>query len=174
MLLPLLLTLLILAPGDDSAAWRLARGCAGEVRLGMPVGRLRLLAPARTLRFTDLGLEGEATPAAQLVMAGSGDVSLTAEFDAGTRDSLLTRITVRDRRYRTRTGIGVGSTLGALRKKHRVDWIEQGEPDAVARVDALGMSFILDLKPLGTRATQALRRHKVPDSMRITGVMLTD
>jgi hypothetical protein len=173
MLLSLLTVIILLPAADDSGDWRLRQGCAGEVCLGMPVAKLRHL-PGWTLQFTDLRLEGEPAPAALLTRADGGEVSLTAEFDARRRDSLVARITVRDRRYRTRCGIGVGSTLGMLRKQYRVNWITQGEPDAVARVDGLGMSFLLDLKPLGKRAPDLLRRQKVPDSVRITGVMLTD
>jgi hypothetical protein len=162
------------AASRADSAFLLARGRAGGVRLGMPLAQVRGLFGARAIRMTDLRLEGEATPAALVTVAGAATSSLTVEIDPSTRDSLITRITVRDARYRSAQGIGVGSTLGMLRRSCRVDWIAQGEPDAVARVDALGMSFIIDLRPLGRKAQHALRRKNVPDTVRITGVMLTD
>jgi len=57
------------------------------------------------------------------------------------------RITVYDPRFKTRKGIGVGSTLGQIRRSYRVDWIGFGEGPLFAHVQQLGLSFALDARP---------------------------
>jgi hypothetical protein len=84
------------------------------------------------------------------------------------------RISVNDSRFKTNAGIGVGSSLGEIRRIYKVNWIAFGEGPLVARVDEMGMSFALDY---ATPPKEWFATHDpalIPDSARAVSILLTD
>ena len=77
-----------------------------------------------------------------------------------------------DPRLRTKEGIGIGSTYADLRSHYSVDWVGPGEGDFIARVEALGISFLLDMSAM--QAVQTIRNPaQVPADVRVVGMLLT-
>jgi len=124
-------------------------------------------------RLVDLKLEGQLSPALEIRLFGTqASVSLVAEIRPSGNKLMVTRIRVLDPRLRTKEGVGVGSTYDDLRKHYQVDWVGPGEGDFIARVEALGISFMLDMS-----AAQAASRirdpGRVPVEARVVGMLLT-
>jgi hypothetical protein len=115
------------------------------VELGQAVDQLYSRFGRDNIRLVDLFLEGMFSPAVQIHLPGSETqpaiIASIREWPCA--EFSVWGITVRDRRFRTNDGFGVGSTLGDLRKiyKAEVGW---GEGERVAHVAALGMTFMLD------------------------------
>ncbi len=69
---------------------------------------------------------------------------MVAEIQGKQSEFIISRVQVYDLRFRTDKGIGVGSTLGYIRKNYKIDSIDFGEGSLYAWVKQIGMSFALD------------------------------
>jgi hypothetical protein len=124
-------------------------------------------------RLVDLKLEGQLSPALEIKLFGAqAAVSLVAEIWPSGNKLVVTRIRVLDPRLRTKDGIGVGSTYGDLRRHYSVDWVGPGEGDFIARVEALGISFLLDMSA-EQAATTIRNPMRVPANARVVGMLIT-
>jgi len=124
-------------------------------------------------RLIDLKLEGQLSPALEIKSLGAqAAVSLVAEIWPAGNKLVVTRIRVLDPRLRTKDGIGIGSTYGDLRSHYSVDWVGPGEGDFFARVEALGISFMLDMSAEQAAATMR-NPMRVPADTRVVGMLLT-
>jgi hypothetical protein len=145
------------------------------------VGQVSIGAAAETIshefgdrvRLIDLKLEGHLSPALEIKLFGSQTAaSLIAEIWPSNNELVVTRIRVLDPRLRTKEGIGIGSTYADLRSRYSVDRVGQGEGDFIARVEALGISFLLDMS--GVQAAHTIRNPaRVPADVRVVGMLLT-
>lgn len=142
---------------------------AGFVELWMTANEVREKYGANSTKIVDFQLEGMPSPAINVYLI-NGDTN-TASLTCELRGENVDRIWVNDARFKTEKGIGIGSTLGMLRKEYTVNWIS-GEGALIARVEALGISFELNGRPpheFYTKRDMSL----IPDDMLISGLFLT-
>ncbi len=173
----------VAAPTDSASL--LAPGRAGTLRIGMLVGELRAhYGPL--LREVTLRREGEAFPAFALgkVRApGEKNGTLPAVLleplcddgddnpDGSVSDHCrIWRLTLRDPLYRTRTGVGVGSTFEAVRLGTPLTFVGPTTMGVAATAEAWQMNFLLNVSGLPDKLP--LRRETIPDSVRVVGVQL--
>jgi hypothetical protein len=130
-------------------AFILSRGEAGSVKTGMTIDQLYSIVGRGRTRLVDEQLEGLFSPAIEIYLTDRqrDRPSLVAEVVGRGSGFVVGRITVYDPRFKTSKGIGVGSTLGEIRRNYKVNFIGFGEGPLVARVEQLGMSFALDARP---------------------------
>ncbi|MDA1348219.1 MAG: hypothetical protein O3A47_05040 [Chloroflexi bacterium] len=148
--------------------WLLADGCAGSVCLRMEVDKLLRAFPSEQTRLVDLQLEGHFAPAIEVFLDSSRTPSITAEIFTVSQGWNIRRMRVHDPRFRTSSGVGVGSSFGELSGTHEIGWSGLGEGDAVATVPSLGMSFILDQN--ASRA--AARGAPLPAGAKVVGILV--
>jgi outer membrane protein assembly factor BamD (BamD/ComL family) len=129
----------------------LSKGRAGNLELGMNSGELYSLFDKALTRMTDLKLEGYYCPAVEIYADKSMKqpsivVQITDETDWKTW-----RIRVHDIRYKTKENIGIGSTLGEIKKAYgdtyTLDWTAHREGERCIAVPALKLHFELDFNP---------------------------
>ncbi len=87
---------------------------------------------------------------------------------------LVGRITVYDSRFKTDKGVGVGSTLGEIRRNYKVDWIGFGEGPLFARVEQIGMSFALDYSKPPREWYETHNPTLIPDSAKVVSILLAN
>lgn len=123
-------------------------------------------------RLVDLRLEGHLSPALELKRFGSQLVpSIIAEVGPSGNRLVVTRVNVLDPGFKTKEGIGVGTTYGQLRTVYKIDWVGSAEGRFFARVEALAISFELDT--IGQLHTASIRDPaRVPPDARITSMLL--
>jgi hypothetical protein len=149
------------APVQQTAAeFLLATGRAGRVELGTSVDELYRLFGRDNARLVDLFKEGLFSPALQIKLNAAatapGIIADIREWPCG--EFSVWGIDVRDPRYRTKDGFGVGSTAGELKRSYSFK-ISEAEGAHAAMLDALKMSF-------------SLSREGPVDQQRVTSVWI--
>jgi hypothetical protein len=148
---------------------------AGFISLGMSSNSVREKYGNEVTRIVDPQLEGMPAPAVAVYLMDNDidTASIEGELDGGFGPGNIYRITVGDPRFKTDKGIGVGSTLGSLRKTYKVDRITAFEGLVCVEVKEFGASFILkgQSPPREFHKTQDM--SLIPDEMVITEILLT-
>jgi hypothetical protein len=127
-----------LVPSADD--FLIAGASMGRVKLGQRSEEVVAAYRDHDVKAVDLMLEGMPAPAVQVYERD--EVLLTAELDKG----IVYRISTRDRRFKTKDGIGVESTLGEAWWKYGGHEILVGERGFYAAFEIEGgiISFRLD------------------------------
>lgn len=143
-------------------------GKAGSIELGQTVDQLYARFGRENVRLIDLFTEGMFNPTLQIDLAGAEtQPAISAPIrEWPCAEFSVWGITVRDRRFRTQDGFGVGSTLGDLRTTHKTD-VGWGEGERIAHVPALGMTFLLDDSTSATDSWRVKSVWVVPQPVQV-------
>jgi hypothetical protein len=165
------------AQDRDFENFLLNRHEAGDLKIGMAIDSVYPIYGDANIQLVDLRLEGQFSPAIRIFMDGGPDsaASLEAEIGCGKQYSwFIYRINVYDTRFITKEGIGIGSTLGDVRKVYKVNWIDYGEGPLMAGVEDLEMTFELDLPIENLPATwfELEDPGLIPDSVAVRSIVL--
>jgi hypothetical protein len=163
----------------------LSVGTAGPLEIGMSINDLYQAVGKQNTKLVDAYSEGYFSPVIEIYKGSSGveKPAVVAEVMAKCPTSnskpsasygfIVGRITVNDPQLKTNVGIGVGSTLGEIRRWYKVDWITFGEGPLVARVEEIQMSFALDYSMPSEEWYRTHDQALIPDTSRVISVLLT-
>lgn len=149
----------------------LSRGKAGPIETGMTVDQVLASVGRSNARLVDRQLEGSFSPALEIYLTKNERTkpSLVAEIVGHDR---IGRIYVYDSRFKTEKDIAVGSTLGEIRRKYRVDWIGFGEGPLCARVEQTAMTFALDYSKPPREWYKTHNPALIPDGAKVVSILL--
>lgn len=159
---------------DAQDNFLLAKHRAGEIEIGMTIDDLRTRYEPSSTKLAATYPEGMFTPVLEIYLNGAakkGRPQLVIGIDKD-REWIVSSIQVNDIRFRTANGIGVGSTLGEIRKAYAVKWIDFGEGPLYANVEEIGMSFELDFKEPPPEWYRTKNQRLIPDSAKVVAVNL--
>lgn len=166
--LPLLTSTVATNAGDE---FFLSKGRAGPINTGMEVDTLYAKIGRKFTKLVDLQSEGFFVPALEIYLKKDekSKPSLVAIIGP---NFVITHIHVYDPRFKTEKGIGVGSTLGEIRKNYKVDSIGFGEGPLCARVNEIGMTFALDFWKVSHEWDKTRNQALIPDSAKVTSILV--
>ena len=131
------------AGAQRSPEYRLAPGRAGAVEIGMPVDDLYRVVGRDQTRLVDLFREGMFDPALEIRLPGATvDPAIIVPVREWPCHAWSVQgIRVRDSRFQTAEGVGVGSTLAEVQRQYRVTLTQAEGPQAIAAAEQ--MTFAL-------------------------------
>ena len=164
------------APVKDEAKtlrqFTLAPGQAGLVRIGMTVEELKAAVPVEMLVEKEVNREGQLYTVYEVLNdTYSQETGLVAEPRCDP-ECRIYRIEVRDRKYQTEGGLGIGSTYGKLRQVHSITYAGAEEGNFVAVSPEAGLSFLLDQSAFSGEELRKMKKGNIPDSTLVTGILL--
>jgi len=147
---------------------------AGAVVIGMTIDDLHAMHKPISTKLVAHYLEGEFTPMLEVYLEGDTNQSIPSLLIEIDKNSywIVGNIKVNDSRFRTDKGIGVGSTLGAIRKAYVVKWIDFGEGPLCANVEDINMTFELDITNPPNEWYKTRDQRLIPDSAKVMSVSL--
>ena len=160
--------------GQDS--FLLSKNKAGEIEIGMTIDALHKKYEPRLTKLTAQYPEGMFSPVLEIYLNGklqNVEPSITVAIDKE-KDWIVGGIRVKDKRFKTSKGIGIGATLGEIRKTYKVNWIDFGEGSLFANVEDLGISFELDFSNPSDKWYQTRNQSLIPDSVRVVSINVYD
>jgi hypothetical protein len=148
------------APGEE---FLLARGRAGYLELGQSGDEVYGRFGRENVRLVDTFSEGTFTPALEVRLdVKAAGPALVAQLEGEPCGRITVwGISVYDDRFRTSDGLGVGSTLGGIRKRFKPE-VSEAESGPAAYVEALGLTFGLDASGLTSDSSKVLSVWVVP------------
>ena len=147
---------------------------AGAVVIGMTIDDLHAMHKPSSTRLVAHYPEGMFTPLLGVYLEGDTNKSIPSlliEIDKNS-NWIVGNIKVNDARFRTDKGIGVGSTLGAIRKAYAVKWIGFGEGPLCANVEDINMTFELDITNPPNEWYKTHDQRLIPDCAKVLSVLL--
>lgn len=172
------LLLLLLVPNASmrrgETEFELSKEKAGLITAGMPIDELYVAVGRSNTKLVDRFAEGLFTPAIEIYLSEGAKTkpSVVTEVVGQSPTFRVGRITVYDVRFKTEKGVGVGSTLGEIRRNYQVDWIGFGEGPLVARAEQIGMSFVLDYARPPSEWFKTHNPELIPDSAKVVSILL--
>lgn len=171
------LSCLILITNVTSAqenGFLLAKGKAGFVEIGMTIDAAQAKYGRETTKLVAHYPEGMFEPMLEVYLPGHTSMTAPALLLRIEQDNgwIIDGIGVNDARFRTRAGIGVGSTLGEIRRVYRISYIAFGEGPLVANVEELQMTFELDFNQPPREWYKSGDQRLIPDRAKVTAVYL--
>jgi hypothetical protein len=159
---------------DAQDNYLLEKNRAGQVELGMTIDELHTRYEPSSTKLVATYSEGMFTPVMEIYLKGAATkkrAPLVIGIDKD-REWIVSGIEVNDTRFRTAKGIGVGSTLGEIRKAYAINRIGFGEGALYANIDEIGMSFELDFAQPPPEWYESKDQRLIPDSAKVVSVTL--
>lgn len=159
-------------PAQPPTGLLITRSQIGDIKIGMPVAALRKVIPANRLKEVSIYKKGQGYKAYEVrTKAGDAQAALRIE-EKCEPECQVWRIQVMDRAYRTTTGLGIGSSLGEIRKHYPISYLGTGETEIVAVSEKEKITFMLDVSHLPPREVPFLNIKNTPDSVRVLGMYI--
>ncbi|QMU29802.1 hypothetical protein [Adhaeribacter radiodurans] len=161
------------AANSDSPNNRLiSRGQIGPIRIGMTINEMRKTVPAALLKEVPITKEGRGNLAYEIRRSEKENKAGLRVEETCEPTCKVWRVLVYDSAYKTKEGLGIGSTLGDVKKHYKITYLGAGETEIVAVADEAKLTFMLDVSKVPPKQVPHLNLKNTPDTTPIIGMLL--
>ncbi|GAL85290.1 MscS Mechanosensitive ion channel [Sporocytophaga myxococcoides] len=144
----------------------------GNLTIDMPIGNIFSYYDKSQVKKSAFTSEGQKFEA--YFIKTSRDTSRYLRIDPICTDSCkIWRIKVYDKRYKTRSGLGIGSKVGEIKSYHYIDWAGNTEDGPAFGLERLGITFLIDSTSLPATARKNIDVETLSDSAKVAGILIT-
>ena len=154
------------------SSWQITKGQIGPIRVGMPVTEMRKQVPAQLLKEVPITREGKGYKAYEIRQSGADTKAGLLVEEICEPDCKVWRIQVQNPAYKTKEGLGIGSTLADVKKHYKLSFLGAGETEIVAVSDDAKLTFMLDVSNVPPKEVPRLNLKNTPDSTPVIGMLV--
>ena len=155
-----------------SRNYRISGDSVGNLRVGSSSDQVYEVLGKERLRKETYQQEGMAYTAIEVYHDSLTKPSLVLMMNCDPQPCVVRNIAVRDPRYHTSKGMGIGDTYGQLKIAHKTAYVGWGEGTFVAVAQDMPVTFELDIKNIGDDKLAKLSAATLPDSTKIKGLFM--
>ncbi|MDB5261235.1 MAG: hypothetical protein JWQ14_516 [Adhaeribacter sp.] len=144
----------------------------GPIKIDMPVSVLKNIIPSNLLQEVEITREGTGYKAYKIKKNATDAIPALRIEEVCEPTCRVWRVQVMDTTYRTPTGIGIGSTLGEVKKHYTLSYLGPGETEIVAVSEAGKITFMLDVSKLQPKQVPFLNLKNTPDKVPVLGILV--
>ncbi|WP_425060073.1 hypothetical protein SCACP_07210 [Sporomusa carbonis] len=159
----------------SAGEFALVTGWAGQVAIGKPVDSLYQQFGKQAVSAGEEYFGGRIHPVLRVYEQDKGQPALTVFYTQrkDAQDKIISLIRVSDERYKTGNGIGVGATLGDLRRSGTLSSIEYTDSlYAVARDTKMRYELDISADNMPIAWLNGGDTNSLPDSMKIRSILI--
>ncbi|RDC65108.1 hypothetical protein [Adhaeribacter pallidiroseus] len=157
---------------NPGTSWQISKSQIGPIQIGMAVNAMRKRVPAEFIKEIPITREGRGNRAYEIRQSpGEQKAGLLIE-ETCEPTCQVWRVHVQNPAYKTKEGLGVGSTLGEVKKHYKISYLGAGETEIVAVSDDAKLTFMLDVSKVPAKQVPRLNLKNTPDSTPIIGMLI--
>ncbi|CAA9237760.1 MAG: hypothetical protein AVDCRST_MAG95-1295 [uncultured Adhaeribacter sp.] len=157
---------------NASAEWRIGKSRVGPIRVGMAVNTLLKTIPAEILKEVPITREGRGNRAYEIRRQAAADQPSLLVEETCEPICKVWRIHVQDPAFKTKEGLGVGSTLAEVKKHYKISYLGAGETEIVAIADEAKITFLLDVSKVSPAQVPRLNVNNTPGHTPVIGLLI--
>ncbi|PSR52533.1 hypothetical protein AHMF7605_02825 [Adhaeribacter arboris] len=152
--------------------WQITRRQIGPIRIGMPVNEMRKTIPTQLVKEVAITREGRGYHAYEIRHSEKNTQAGLRVEETCEPTCKVWRVLVQDPAYKTKEGLGIGSTLGEVKKHYKITYLGAGETEIVAVSDEAKLTFMLNVSKVPPKQVPHLNLKNTPDNTPIIGMLL--
>jgi hypothetical protein len=167
-------------PGEKPAAtdqpdpekYQVKKGQVGNIKINMPVTDLINLIPSANLQPVAITREGRGYQAYEINYSGKETQPGLLVEEICEPACRVWRIQVKGPEFKTPEGLGIGSTLGEVKKYYPITYLGAGETEIVAVARAQKITFLLNVSKIPPKEVPFLNIKNTPDEVMVMGMLV--
>ncbi len=162
-----------LGTGESSGTdWQISKSQIGPIQIGMAVNAMRKRVPAEFLKEVPITREGRGYRAYEIRQTPTDQKAGLLIEETCEPACQVWRVHVQNPAYKTKEGLGVGSTLGDVKKHYKLNYLGAGETEIVAVSDDAKLTFMLDVSKVPAKQVPRLNLENTPDNTPVIGMLI--
>ncbi len=138
----------------------------------MPVSEMRKTVPEQLVKEVSITKEGRGYHAYE-IRRSEKDIQAGLRVEETCEPTCkIWRVQVQDPAYKTKKGLGIGSTLGEVKKYYKISFLGAGETEIVAVSNEAKLTFMLDVSKIPPKQVPHLNLKNTPDNTPVIGMLL--
>lgn len=155
-----------------SRNFRISGDSVGDLQIGSAMASVKEILSRERLRKQTYTQEGTEFTALEVYHDSLPQPSLVLLMNCNPEPCVVRHIAIKDSRYHTSKGMGIGDTFGELKASHKLAYVGWGEGKFVAVAEDLPVTFELDITQIGEGNAADLTAATLPDSTKISGLFM--
>jgi hypothetical protein len=157
---------------NTGTSWQISKSKIGPIQIGMAIDAMRKTLPAELVKATPITREGRGNQAYEIRQSDTEKQAGLLVEETCEPTCQVWRVHVQNAAYKTKEGLGVGSTLGEVKKHYKLSYLGAGETEIVAVSDDAKLTFMLDVSKVPEKQVPWLNLKNTPDSTPVKGMLI--